>query len=77
VKACEQSVLTHFTPIPLGPQEYRDALSLTVAKNLASGAIYDALHLVGARSAGCTTLYTLYLRHFRSLAPGDAIIADP
>ena len=73
----QQSVLSHFTLIPLGPQEYRDAMSLTVAQNLSSGAIYDALHLAGARSAGCTTLYTLNLRHFRSLAPGDALIATP
>ncbi len=73
----QQSILRHFIIIPLGSQEYRDALQLTVAHNLSSGAIYDALHLVGARSAGCTTLYTLNLRHFRALAPGDALISPP
>lgn len=52
-------------------------MKLTVTGNLASGAIYDALHLVGAIGVGCTTLYTLNLRHFRSLAPGDSIIASP
>src|ERR1700722_17511366 len=40
----ERSVLNHFTLIPLGTKEYRDALDLTVAQNLSSGAIYDALH---------------------------------
>lgn len=70
-----QSVLAHFTLIPLSADHYRDAIQLAVTQNLASGAIYDALHLMGARSAGCAALYTLNLRHFRSLAPGDPIIA--
>jgi len=72
-----KSVLNHFTLIPLGPKEYQDAMDLTVSKNLASGAIYDALHLVGARSAGCTALYTFNLRHFQSLAPADPLIMSP
>jgi predicted nucleic acid-binding protein len=72
-----QSILGYFVLIPLGADHYRDAIQLTVSRNLASGAIYDALHLVGALSAGCTTLYTLNLRHFRALAPGDSMIASP
>jgi predicted nucleic acid-binding protein len=72
-----KSILDHFTLIPLSTGEYLDAMNLTVAKNLASGAIYDALHLVGARSAGCTMLYTLNLRHFQALAPGDPLIMPP
>jgi predicted nucleic acid-binding protein len=73
----QHGILTNFNLIPLSANHYRDALQLTVRHNLVSGAIYDALHLIGARSAGCTTLYTLNLRHFRSLAPGDSIIASP
>jgi predicted nucleic acid-binding protein len=73
----QHGILANFTVIPLSADHYRDALQLTVRHNLVSGAIYDALHLIGARSAGCTTLYTLNLRHFRSLAPGDSIIAPP
>ena len=73
----QQSILAHFALIPLSADHYRDAMQLTAAQNLASGAIYDALHLVGARSAGCATLFTLNLRHFRSLAPDDPIIASP
>lgn len=72
-----QSILAYFSLIPLSADHYCDAMQLTVKQNLASGAIYDALHLIGARSAGCTTLYTLNLRHFRSLAPDDSIIASP
>lgn len=73
----EKSVLNHFTLIPLGSREYQDAMHLTVTRNLASGAIYDALHLAGARSAGCESLYTLNLRHFQALAPGDPLITPP
>lgn len=73
----DTSVLKHFALISLGPTEYQDALHLTATQNLAGGAIYDALHLVGARTAGCTALYTLNLRHFRALAPGDAMIVSP
>jgi predicted nucleic acid-binding protein len=51
--------------------------SMLVANNLASGAVYDALHITGARSAGCAKLYTLNLRHFRSLAPGDPLVSPP
>ena len=73
----QQSILAHFTVVPLGMDHYRNALQLTVRANLASGAIYDALHLCGARTAGCEVLYTLNLRHFRSLAPGDPILSSP
>jgi predicted nucleic acid-binding protein len=73
----QQSVLAWFTVIPLTADHYLDALHLTVTRNLASGAVYDALHLMGARGAGCDALYTLNLRHFRSLAPGDPMIISP
>lgn len=73
----QQSILTHFTLIPLAEAEYHEAIQLTVRQNLSSGAIYDALHVAGARSAGCTTLYTLNLRHFHALAPGDPMISPP
>ena len=71
------SILPYFKVIPLGRQEYEDAVALSVARNLPSGAIYDALHLVGARAAGCTALVTLNLRHFQNLAPGDPILVAP
>ena len=73
----QTSVLSHCVVIPLGPQEYQTAIALTAAQNLSSGAVYDALHLVGARSAACLKLYTLNPRHFRALAPGDSLIVSP
>ena len=73
----EKSVLSYFTVIPLDVGSYEEALRLVVAQNLASGAVYDALHLTGARAMNCNTLLTLNLRHFRALAPGDALVASP
>ena len=71
------SVLGHFTIIPLGVKDYQDAIDLAVTRNLSSGAIYDALHIAGARSVGCVTLYTLNRRHFEGLAPRHSLISGP
>jgi predicted nucleic acid-binding protein len=72
-----ESILPYFTLIPLENQHYADALYLTVAQHGSSGAIYDALHLVGARSAACQKLLTLNLRHFLALAPADPMLCAP
>ena len=71
------SVLPHFKILPLTTRHYSEALALTVRQGLGSGAIYDALHLVGARAAACDELITLNLRHFHALAPGDPIVVQP
>jgi predicted nucleic acid-binding protein len=67
----------HFEVIHLTAEMYEEALDLTVRQGLASGAIYDALHLTGARSAGCDHLLTLNLKHFKALAPGDPLVISP
>lgn len=67
----------NFEIIPLNAEIYAEALDLTVRQGLASGAIYDALHLTGARSVACDHLLTLNLKHFRALAPGDPMILAP
>lgn len=72
-----KSIMGHFILIPLGAREYQEALELTVARNLSSGAIYDALHVVGGRSYGCDTLYTFNSRHFDALAPSELLISGP
>jgi predicted nucleic acid-binding protein len=73
----DSSILPHFTIIALSGKTYKQAITLTAAQHLASGAIYDALHLVGARAAQCERLLTLNLKHFKALAPGDAMIVAP
>lgn len=73
----ERIIGARFELIPLTAEIYAEALDLTVRQGLASGAIYDAIHLTGARSADCDRLLTLNLKHFRSLAPGDPMIQSP
>jgi predicted nucleic acid-binding protein len=73
----KHTIGAHFEIIPLTAEIYSDALDLTVRQGLASGAIYDAIHLTGARSAGCDHLLTLNLKYFRALAPGDPLILSP
>jgi len=73
----DSSILPHFTIIALSGKTYKQAITLTAAQNPASGAIYDALHIVGARAARCERLLTLNLKHFKALAPGDAMIVVP
>ena len=73
----KRNIGAHFEIIPLTAEIYAEALDLTVRQGLASGAIYDAIHLTGARSAGCDHLLTLNLKHFKALAPGDPLILSP
>jgi len=73
----EISILPHFEVISLAAADYHAAISMTVTQNRSSGAIYDALHIIGARNAHCKKLLTLNLKHFRGLAPGEAMIVSP
>ncbi len=73
----QQSLLAHFRIVSLTAKHYAEALSMTVQRGLSSGAIYDALHLVGARAADCDGLLTFNARHFRILAPGDSLVVEP
>jgi predicted nucleic acid-binding protein len=72
----ESSILPHFTVILLSAADYQAAMATTVSQHR-SGAIYDALHIIGARNAQCKKLLTLNLKHFIALAPGDAMIVSP
>jgi predicted nucleic acid-binding protein len=73
----QRDIGAHFEVIPLTAEMYAEAVDVTVRQGLSSGAIYDALHLTGARSVGCNHLLTLNLKHFKALAPGDPLIISP
>jgi predicted nucleic acid-binding protein len=73
----ERNISPHFEIIPLTAAIYSSAIALTIQRGLASGAIYDALHLEGARAAGCNQILTFNLKHFRSLAPQDPMVVAP
>ncbi len=71
------SVVGRCQLVPLGVEDYVWALRQTAAAGLASGALYDALHIAAARCIGATRLYTYNLRHFRALSPPDLGISSP
>lgn len=51
------------------------ALRMTCASGGISGRVYDALHVMAARKAGCERIYTYNVLHFRELAPDMDVIA--
>ena len=77
LRLIDHSVMGRYKVVPLGARHYSDALALTVRQGLASGAIYDALHLIGARTAGCERLLTFNIRHFSPLSPDDPLVSEP
>jgi len=56
---------------------YERAIDRVAARGMASGAIYDALHVECAEAAGCQRLYTYNLSHFERLGPGDWKLLAP
>ena len=63
--------------LPLSHGSYKLAISRVSSRGLASGVVYDALHLQCAESAGCTHLYTFNLTHFLRLDPQGVRILSP
>jgi predicted nucleic acid-binding protein len=76
-KLVTRNVEDRFDIIELSAKQYSDALDLVAYRGLSSGAIYDALHLIGARAANCGELITFNMKHFSALAPGDPLITRP
>jgi hypothetical protein len=56
---------------------YERAVDRVAARGMASGAVYDALHVECAEAAGCQRLYTYNLSHFERLGPGDWKLLAP
>lgn len=73
----EHNIVGKFKIIPLTAKLYLSAITLTARQGGFSGAVYDALHVVGARAAGCTRLFTLNLKHFSQLSSSDPMVMLP
>jgi predicted nucleic acid-binding protein len=67
----EESILAHVQVVVLTPAEYRQVIQACSMHGWIGGAVYDALHIHAAQTAGCERLYTFNLREFRALAPED------
>lgn len=74
----ENSLLPRLQTIELSAQEYLAAIREAESAGVRGGALYDFLHLVAARRAGASHIYTLNHRHFSALARGgDPRIETP
>ena len=67
----EQNVLKHFKTISLKRTDYAAVLRQAAAARIKGGTIYDALLLKCAEVAAVDRIFTLNLRHFRTLASPD------
>lgn len=63
--------------VELKKTDYFDAIALCAERGRPSGQIYDALHLVAAKKAGCVRLFTYNLKQFEFLNPGGIQIVAP
>lgn len=64
-----ETFLQRAMPIELTGDEYVETLKRAALLGLSGGIVYDALHLACARKCHARQIYTLNLRHFRTVAP--------
>lgn len=73
-----ENVVPRMAVVHLTEEELLDAYKDSTRRGIRGGAIYDYLHLVAARKAGASKLYTLNVGDFRAFhRPGDPEIASP
>jgi predicted nucleic acid-binding protein len=65
------------TVLPLSAGDYATAVERVAALGLASGVIYDALHLVAAERHTCKRMYTYNLADFSRLRSDSVEIMAP
>jgi len=73
-----ETILPRVCVVELGTEEILAALRLARKHGVRGGAVYDFMHLVTARKAGATSLYTLNMDDFLHLRrEGDPEIRSP
>jgi predicted nucleic acid-binding protein len=77
LRLIETNFTSRLTVVPLAVDAYGAVLRRVTTLGLASGIIYDALHLHAAENAGCTRLYTYHPAHFLRLQPSGILISQP
>ncbi len=74
----EVNLLPRLSFFDFSATEVMRVLRDSEARGVRGGAIHDFLHLVAARKAKATHLYTLNIRHFKAfLRPGDPEVTHP
>jgi hypothetical protein len=78
VELIESSIMPYVQVATLSSKEMIYAMQETESRGVRGAAIFDFLHLVAARKAKATRLYTLDVTDFRSFhRPGDPEIVHP
>lgn len=77
LRLIEFNFLARLRILDLPAGDYHDALRLCGSLGRVSGQIYDALHVIAAKKAGCDVVYTYNHRHFASLAAGAVVVSTP
>jgi predicted nucleic acid-binding protein len=73
----EESILARVHVVELNRNDYVNAIASVSSKGLASGFIYDALHVEAAKKSSCTRIYTYNIDHFQLISPEDITVARP
>jgi len=77
LRLIEANFSTRLTILALDASDYTHALRRVSTLGLASGIIYDALHLRAAENSGCERLYTYNLAHFNRLKAPGILVESP
>jgi len=73
----EENLVARLEILETGQDEMLGSIRRASELGLASGIIYDALHLAAAEHAGCERFFTYNLRHFRRLEPKGLVLGAP
>lgn len=74
----DETIVERLVVFDLDTDAYRRSVRRVAELSLASGVIYDALHLAAAEHHRCVRLYTYNEKHFRRLVPdGVSVMAPP
>lgn len=72
-----ESVQKKLAILPLSARIYERAMARVADRGMASGVIYDALHLQCAEGANCRRLHTYNLGDFQRLHPENITLLAP
>lgn len=77
IRLVADNFLAHLEVVPLESRDYRSALERVATLGLASGVVYDALHLECAERHGCARLYTYNVGDYTRLVPRSTKVIVP
>ena len=73
----EESILRRITAVPLSAADYTHAIERVAVGGLASGAVYDALHVCCAERTSIDRILTYNLGDFERCRPRGIVVTAP